>query len=287
MKLIVHLGLHKTGSTFFQHIMNDYSDRFVDHGLYYHPQDGYPAHHAAAWQLLRGDPQPLAAMIAQARDARCDRVLLSSEDLEGALYDRRAIDAILTAASDGAVESIEWHVTLREPGSAFASLFAQLQHHVYADAVSLFYDVMRRGFIHIDQPMPDAGTPYWYYSFDHHRDLERLAEWTGEAPMVQSFDDRSPFPAWRILARERLIDLVDVMPGDDARNRRLEPLDVGRGYVERMLEAVPSEQDQEAIIEPLTDCLRAGLDHIDKFARIVGERWGESHQRAIKAFGLG
>ena len=286
MKLIVHLGLHKTGSTYFQHVLNDHAHRFAKHGLYYEPQEGYPAHHFAAWRLLEGDARPLAGMIAAARQARCDRVLISSEDLEGALYDRRPIQAILTAAREDRVDAIEWHVTLREPGSAFASLFAQLQHHVYADATALFYDVMRRGFIHIDRPMPDAGTPYWYYSFDHQRDLDRLAELTGTAPIVQSFDERSPFPAWRILEREGLLDLVGEMPGDEARNRRLEPMEVGRGYVERMLEAIPAEQDREVIVEPLTDCLRAGLDHLNEFARIVGERWGESHRQAMKAYRL-
>ena len=162
MKLIVHIGLHKTASTYFQHVLNDNHAAFARHGLWYEQQAGYPAHHHAAWQLLTGNGAPLAAMIAHAQAAQCDALLLSSEDLEAALHDPRPIDTILATARAMGIDDIEWHTVLRDPGQCFASLYAQLQHHIYADATQLFYDAMRRGFIHIDQPMPGEGTPYWY-----------------------------------------------------------------------------------------------------------------------------
>ena len=51
MRLIVHMGLHKTGSTYLQHIMNDHHEVFLSEGVYYEKQSGYPAHHFAAWDM--------------------------------------------------------------------------------------------------------------------------------------------------------------------------------------------------------------------------------------------
>src|SRR3546814_8844165 len=55
MRLIVHMGLHKTGSTYLQHIFNDNHEALLGRGVYYQKQPGYPAHHFGAWDILRGD----------------------------------------------------------------------------------------------------------------------------------------------------------------------------------------------------------------------------------------
>jgi len=171
MQLLVHIGLHKTGSTYLQYLLNGNHAALARAGFWYAPQPGYPAHHHAAWRLLAGDGAPLAAMIADARQAGCHTLILSSEDLEGALHDPRPLAAIAAAAREGGVDAVAWHVVLREAGAVFASLFAQLQHHIYADSLQMFHDCLRRGHLFYDQPMPGEGTPYWYYSFDVARDL--------------------------------------------------------------------------------------------------------------------
>ena len=284
MKLIIHAGLHKSGSTYLQHICNDNAQRLAEQGVYYAPQSGYPAHHDAAWRILIGDPQPLLAMIAQARRQQCHTVLLSSEDLEGALYDDRPICAIENAAQEAKVTAMQWHIVLREPGAAFASLFAQLHHHVYADALSLFYDVMRRGFILIAAPMPDAGTPYWYYSFDHARDLTRLASRVSGTVTAHDFAASGAFPGSSLLEQLNVLNAIGQRPGEEARNARPHRDDIIAGFVQRLGEAVPDNADQGAVLESFLTCLGDGLNQAQTYGAIIGKKYAASHKRALSQF---
>ncbi len=285
MKLIVHPGLHKTGSTYLQHVLNNNHAALRARGVYYRRQAGYPAHHGAAWRILLGDPQPVVDMAAEARAADCDTILLSSEDLEGALYDDRPVQAVQNAAAAAGIDSTEWHVVLRDPGEAFASLFAQLQHHVYADAFQLFYDVMRRGFIHMAAPMPGKGTPYWYYSFDHHADLMQLHRRYGAQVFAHDFSAPGPYPGSGILERLGVLDAIDTLPGAEARNARPGRDNTIRGFVERVAEAVPDETQQMRVIDGFLGCLENGLDNCGTYAEIVGARYAGSHRAALSEFG--
>ncbi|QUL38114.1 hypothetical protein [Erythrobacter sp. JK5] len=284
MKLIIHPGLHKTGSTYLQHVLNDHHAQLAARGVWYQPQAAYPAHHDAAWRILQGDEEPLVAMIEAARSASCGTVILSSEDLEGALYDDRPLHAIDDAANQAEVGHIEWHVVLREPGAAFASLFAQLQHHIYSDAFQLFYDIMRRGFAHIAAPMPGSGTPYWYYAFDHLADLERLQKRSGAPVIAHDFTAGSVFPGSGLLERLGVVDAITELPGAAARNARPCRDDIIRGYVSRIAEALPDEGKQARITNGFLACLESGLDNIATYAEMVGDRYADSHRAALARF---
>jgi hypothetical protein len=285
MKLIIHPGLHKTGSTYLQHVLNDHHSELRKAGIYYRLQQGYPAHHEAVWRILLGESEPLADMVREAHEANCTTLILSSEDMEGALYDDRPLEAIDRAIRAEGIEEVEWQVVLRDPGEAFASLFAQLQHHVYADAFQLFYDVMRRGFVHMAGPMPGAGTPYWYYAFDHLADLERLRERTGATVFAHHFRSEGAFPGQSILERLGAASLVERLPGTSARNSRPDRDDVIRGYVARVTEAVSERADQQRITDAFLTCLESGLDNAGTYAELIGAKYRPSHEAALSRFG--
>ncbi len=284
MKLILHPGLHKTGSTYLQHVLNDNHAQLAARGVWYQPQEGYPAHHHACWQVLTGSPDPLVDMARQARAADCDTLLFSSEDLEGALYDDRPLAAIAEAMQVAGIDTVEWHLVLREPGAAFASLFAQLQHHVYADAFQLFYDVMHRGFIHMTEPMPGKGTPYWYYAFDHAAELERLAESTEAPVFAHDFAAQAPFPGAGLLGHLGILDAVHRLPGEAARNARPSSDEVVQGFAARVEEAVPDEAAQAQIVDGFLTCMRNGLESVPSYASIIGKAYAQSHAEALKVF---
>lgn len=284
MRLLVHLGLHKTGSTYLQHVLNDNAEALRERGVYYQHQDGYPAHHEAAWHILKGNSAPLFAMIGEAEAAGCDTLILSSEDLEGALYDNRPISAVEMAASFAGIDQVEWHVVLREPGAAFASLFAQLQHHIYADAFAMLYDALRRGFLHVAAPMPGEGTPYWYYSFDHARDLARLATRVTGTVIAHDFAAPVPFPGAGMLAPLGVLDALTTLPREDARNARPGREAIICGYVERVAEAIPDETAQEAVLPGFLGALENGLDMVETYSAIVTTRYADSHREALAQF---
>jgi hypothetical protein len=255
--------------------------------VWYQHQRGYPAHHGSAWRILAGDAKPLVSMANHAREAGCETLILSSEDLEGALHDDRPLAAIERAVKDCGIDEVEWHVVLRDPGQAFASLFAQLQHHVYADAFQLFYDVMRRGFVYMAAPMPDAGTPYWYYTFDHTRDLVRLEERTGARIVAHDFAAQKAFPGAALLDQLGCRTAIESLPGPAARNARPARDEVIRGFVERIGEAVPDAQDQRRVTEGFLACLESGLANVETYAELIGARYEASHRAALERFAAG
>lgn len=280
MRLIVHCGLHKTASTHLQHLLHDHRAVLAARGVFYQEAADFAAHHRAGWRLLAGDAALLDTMLAEAKAQRCETVILSSEDLEGALFDDRAAAAI-DASAAAASATVEWHVVLREPGAAFASLFCQLQWHVYADVLWMFAEVMNKGGLYMHDPAPNwGGTPFWYYCFDHLRHLEAFAARTGHAPRVHDYADGNPFPGWRLLDELALLDAVERLPGEIGQNRRHGEESVRAGYRARIAEAGGSE-----IAHHVDAAVSAGLAALPDCARLIGERFAPSHAAALARFG--
>lgn len=288
MKLLVHIGLHKTGSTWLQQMLLDNRVALARAGFWYaDTTNGYPAHHPAADVLLVGDGAPLAEMVLDARRAGCHTVILSSENLEGALCDPRPSAAIAATARDCGVGQVDWHVVLRHPGAVFPSLFAQLQYHIYADSFQMFYDAMRRGHLYYLQPEPDRGMPYWYYSMDHARDLDRFARrlcHLGAHDLIaHDYEDKKPFPGWAMLPPEAHAALT-ITPDPQARNSRLSPDAVAQGYIARVFDAVRDADQQAAMMDAFTNALRASLAGVETWGPLIGERFEASHREALDRF---
>ena len=90
-KLIIHIGTHKTGTTFLQHSFSQGSQVLREYGLLY-PEGGrkYNAHHLLAW-TLRPDSKPGSelfeldgwnAFLEEAKGFSGEAILISSEDFE-------------------------------------------------------------------------------------------------------------------------------------------------------------------------------------------------------------
>lgn len=286
MRLIVHMGLHKTGSTYLQHIFNDNHEALLGRGVYYQKQPGYPAHHFAAWDILRGDTSAIETMVGEARIAGCHTIILSSEDLEGAIFDRGTAASIEAAALASGVEGIEWHICVRDPGEYFASLYAQLQHHVFADPLAMLCEVLRDGMMMILDPSPgERATPYWCYCFDHGRYISAFAAGTEHPVILHDFKDREPFPGWRILDRIGALDAISRLPGREGRNDRLEADAVRAGYRDRILNLVTDEARRRKLL-PLIDAqLRSSGESVACYAEIVGDQFADSMAAALAEFG--
>jgi hypothetical protein len=173
---------------------------------------------------------------------------------------------------------------VREPGGYFASLFSQLQYHLYADATQLFYEVMRRGVAHFPDPFMGAETPYWYYVFDYQRLIGDFAASTPHPVVVHDYADRQPFPGWRIAERLAVLDVLARLPGEADRNRRLDAPAVVQGYMDRMEEVLPDPELRAALRAGMEANVRAGLASVDAYAAAVGGRYRDSWRAALSRF---
>lgn len=288
MHLIVHIGFHKTASTFLQSLLNENHAALAERGIWYAPcpQD-CPEHHPIAWALMGGDTGPFQTMLRDAATNGCHTVLFSSEELECVPFNQQLADLIESTALASGVKTIEWDVVLRDPGEYFASLHAQLHWHTYADSLFMFTEVMNKGMLFMSDPMPKSGTrPYWFFCFDHHSYVGNFVRSTAAPVHVHDYADGQPFPGWRMLDRIGALDaLVRPAGNPNARNPRRDELKIASGFCDRVMEAVNAPQWLPELAPAIEDCLRANLAGVPVFAEAVGKRYGPSYRAAIREFG--
>jgi len=284
MRLIVHMGFHKTASTHLQDLMNRNQPRLAERGVWYQPEPGYPAHHGTANPLLVGDTARFEAMIDDARAAGCHTMIFSSENLEGLVFNAAVAGLLERTAADKGVTDIEWHAVIREPGAYFESIHPQLSWHTYADGLHMFAEVMKKGVLFLPEPHPgDDATPYWFFCFDYLPFLTAFAE--GRALFVHDYADRTPYPGWRMIERLGLIDCMVAEAEGDGLNHRLPPERVEKFFRKRLREAAGDHETWVAVREAVKAHMAANLATVPVYARAVGERYGESYRAALAAFG--
>jgi hypothetical protein len=279
MRILVHCGLHKSASTNLQHVLHGHIETLRDRGIYYEFDGDFAAHHRVAWALLAGDAAPLDNLLSRASASGADCIILSSEDLEGVLFAPEA--ARLLQRSAARIEaSVEWHMVLRDPGAYFVSLYAQLQCHVYADALTMFSEIMNKGGFYMHDPAPNwGGTPFWYYSFDHMRDLSRFATEIGDCLVAHDYGDDQPFPGWRMVDEVGALDLIGSMPGEAGQNRRHAAEVVLDGYRARISEAGGSSLQHH-----VDAAVAASTASLHDCAELISERFNNSHKSALATF---
>ncbi len=132
--VVLHVGMHKTGTTSLQTMIARNREHFREQGLYYPTtgQDGVgDGQHNLAWELAGDDRfEPGAGTLADLADElrarrRPRAVLISSEDLEY-LYDRPERLASVRDLLEGLGYAVRVVVTLRQPSEYLESLYFEL-----------------------------------------------------------------------------------------------------------------------------------------------------------------
>lgn len=178
---------------------------------------------------------------------------------------------------------LQWHVCLREPGAYFASLFAQLQHHVYADSLALFVEAMKRGAVFMADPHAGGeGTPFWAYCFDHDRYLSDFARMVPGDLVVHDYREADPFPTWRMLDSLGVLDVLTELPDAAARNARLRDDQVLAGYMDRVADALGDAVTiSPELCAAVDQAISASAAHVPVYADAIAQRFAQSHARAL------
>jgi hypothetical protein len=284
MRLIVHIGFHKTASTHLQGLMNANHAALAARGIWYDPQSGYPAHHSVAHALMQGDSAPFEPMIVAALSAGAETLILSSEDLECALFNPAVPALIEEVAASFAIRDIEWHAAIREPGAYFESLHAQLSWHTFADALHMFSEVMKKGVLFMPEPFSgDHATPYWFYCFDYQPFLQAFAA-GGRSIFVHDYADGEPYPGWRLIDRLGALDAMVKPAAAIDGNHRLSRAAVVEHFEARIHDVVGAE-DWPTVQQIVAHHVTTDLQTVPTLARLIGNRFAESYRAAIRAFG--
>ncbi|MFV0244829.1 MAG: hypothetical protein ACK5IB_07410, partial [Qingshengfaniella sp.] len=167
----------------------------------------YGGHHAEAWELLRGDPAGFTAQARAAAQAGARVLFVSAEDLESLIFRPDLALRLIAALKDTGVTEVEFPLYVRRQDKLFWSHHSELSKHVFTDPLQMFSDVLRLGYLLIDNPRPwDAVTPYAYFCFDHGRHIPAFRDTLGAAALptrtsVFDFDHLTGQPGDEIFAR--------------------------------------------------------------------------------------
>jgi glycosyltransferase involved in cell wall biosynthesis len=238
MRLVFHIGLHKTGSTFLQGALHRNAPELHRRGIHYAPAGGLAAHHDIAWAMLRGDFRPFTRAISDPRIGACDTVVLSSEDFESLLILPQFAQEAEQLARAAGYGRIEWHASLRRQDEYFWSLYSEMSKHVFVDPVAIFHEVMQRGYLYLEGADGDrAGSPFWHFCFDWSLVEEFASLMRGETRLY-SFAAEVPLPGQGFIAH--LTGGLWAPPPGPAQqhevNARLSDPEVHENYVLRFID---------------------------------------------------
>jgi hypothetical protein len=194
MRLIFHIGLHKTGSTFLQGALHRNAPELHGRGVHYAPAGGHTAHHDLAWAMLRGDFRPFTTAITDPGIGACDTVVLCSEDFESLLILPQIAQEAEHLAQTVGFDRIEWHASLRRQDEYFWSLYSEMSKHVFVDPVAMFHEVMQRGYLYLEGATgAGARSPFWHFCFNWAL-VEEFASLVRGETVLYRFADEVPLP---------------------------------------------------------------------------------------------
>ena len=281
-RVIVHMGLHKTGSTFLQAVLAAHSDKLRLQRVHYVPDADFAAQHRQAWRLVGGDTGGLPDVVAAAATAGCSTLLLSSEDFEGLLRHPGLAARIAGDLYRLGVGRVEWHIVLRTPGQVFGSLVSEMAKHVFVDPCQFLGEALHRGAIHLDAPSRQFAVPYWFFVFDQARFIGRFASEVEGAVRVHDFAAPGPYPGWQVAEAAGASGLDWQGIPDGWKNARAAPDVVAAQLVERFAECLAdtSHSVPDLVVE-VQRHLSVVLPRLSDMSRMVDERFRDSHRQAL------
>lgn len=229
MLLVIHAGLHKSASTFLQHVLCLNRDLLTSRDVYFEPDKLMQGSHGTAWMTLRDNFRHIEAHLWQARRLGRDKAILSSEDFETLIFDFRRAQEVERAARSAGVTEIEWHFCLRDPGDYFASQYAELSKSSFTDYLTLLMGALRDGRMHVAREARQLPV-YWDFCFDYETYLTTFAGAISGKVVLHDFRDKTPFPGHGVIDRLIGPEPSLKLPGPDAHNVRLSSAEVEANF---------------------------------------------------------
>ncbi|HEY1928005.1 MAG TPA: hypothetical protein VGG92_11115 [Caulobacteraceae bacterium] len=284
----VHLGFHKTGSTFIQSAAHKNFHSLLRNNLYFRREIGYPAHHPQAWSILEHDFSGLDRIIEEAEVSGASNLLISSEELESLVFKPDLAIEVGHRLLDANYDQVVFAMFLRNPAETFWSIYSEISKHIYVDPIAMLTDTLRLGYVYVERPHSRTiKSPYWHFCFDHgtyvprfNEALRRSRRGNQLGARAYSYHDADTFLGRRFFADLGVLDAIKVLPSGGARNGRLTQDTVQANYLERamgqftpgmarMLEGRVRERTQFSTEE------RAAI------ANVIDKRFGAGLPRAL------
>lgn len=226
MKLTIHAGLHKTGSSSVQVFFNVQRTCIEKSGIYYPKSlcvDG--AHHPFAWAVARGDKDIICLHLREWVQTCCERglnrIFVSSEDLE--YLDAEGVKLIKQCAENNNLQ-IDSIIYIRPQAELVSSQYSQqVREGTYLGTLQEFFEaaIQQAEFLQIERILENYSSVLgsslmvrFYYDCNHTAinsivDISQAMCIAG----VESYTDPSTYSYNRKLTYEQLTLLRELVKG--------------------------------------------------------------------------
>jgi hypothetical protein len=204
MKLFIHIGLHKTGTTTFQTFLHLNRKALLKVGVFYPEMGEHESHWVLPNQLVRNNwayvEDFMRTSFQTAKEENVETVFISSEDFESFLFEGFRASQLENLAYDIGYSSISWACVLRNQWDYFNSLYSELSKQ----QASLNYATAGEAILNFGELSMNSKVYKWRYAFDYDVIIERFLNDIKGSFFVISFDE---FKSTKVLGRT-LIDRV-------------------------------------------------------------------------------
>lgn len=148
MRLIIHAGAHKTGTTTFQRLCYYNSETLIAGKVLYPKYKNWKQHSYLAWQFQRQNKQVISEFFQKVEnDCKafgCTTAIISGEDFENCLVDHAMAIELEKISKLAGFKEIEWIVVQRKPDQYLRSIYGELSKQQIYGEVVLNVEVMAR-----------------------------------------------------------------------------------------------------------------------------------------------
>jgi len=188
MKLVIHMGLHKTATTSFQNFLHLNRNALLDAGVIYPEIQQQASHWLIPRKILQNNwsflEDYMKHHLSTARRSNVKTVLLSSEDFETILLESFRAAQFEKLALGLGYSEIHWICVLRSQWDYFNSLYAEMsQQNVCLNYWEVGDEIVNFGELSIGN-----GGNRWRFAFDYDSIIESFLEDIHGSFSVISFD---------------------------------------------------------------------------------------------------
>jgi len=188
MRLIIHIGLHKTGTTSFQNFLHLNRDALLKAGVLYPEMGEHESHWVIPNQIVRNNwnyvEDYMKTSLTNAKKANIKTVFISSEDFELFLFEGYLASQFEKLILNLGYSKIYWVSILRNQWDYFNSIYSEMSKN----KVCLNYATAGEEILNFGEISMGTNVYRWRFAFDYDTIIQRFLDQINGSFSAYSFE---------------------------------------------------------------------------------------------------
>ena len=188
MRLIIHIGLHKTGTTSFQNFLHFNRDALLKAGVLYPEMGEHESHWVIPNQIVRNNwnyvEDYMKISLTNAKKANIKTVFISSEDFELFLFEGYLASQFEKLILNLGYSKIYWVSILRNQWDYFNSIYSEMSKN----KVCLNYATAGEEILNFGEISMGTNVYRWRFAFDYDTIIQRFLDQINGSFSAYSFE---------------------------------------------------------------------------------------------------